>query len=166
LGPGVVFGPRSVSWVTPSPSLSFGAGGVTDDKDRCPNTTPGTKVDEIGCFTEATLNLLFEFDSAALTAEDVRQLDAVLANLKNFPPDIIGQIKVTIAGHTDSRGRDAYNQGLSERRAASVRDYIANAGFPASQMSTVGYGETQPVASNDTDEGRAQNRRVVITAER
>jgi OOP family OmpA-OmpF porin len=134
--------------------------------DRCPNTTPGTKVDSIGCFTEATLNLLFEFDSAALTADDRRQLDAVLANLRNFPSDVVGQIRVNIAGHTDSRGSLAYNQGLSERRAASVKDYIAAAGFPAGQMTTVGYGETQPVASNDTDEGRAQNRRVVITAER
>jgi OOP family OmpA-OmpF porin len=134
--------------------------------DRCPNTTPGTKVDSIGCFTEATLNLLFEFDSAALTADDERQLDAVVANLRNFPSDIVRQIRVNVAGHTDSRGREAYNQGLSERRAASVRDYIAAAGFPASQINTVGYGETQPVASNDTDEGRAMNRRVVITAER
>ena len=150
----------------PPPPKDSDGDGVTDDKDRCPNTTPGTKVDEIGCFTEATLNLLFEFDSAQLTPADVRQLDAVLANLKNFPSDVIASIRVNIAGHTDSRGREAYNQGLSERRAASVKEYIAAGGFPAGQMSTVGYGETQPVASNDTDEGRAQNRRVVITAQR
>ncbi len=139
---------------------------MTDDKDRCPNTTPGVKVDSIGCFTEVTLNLLFEFDSAALTDADKRQLDAALSNLRNFPPDVVGQIRVQIAGHTDSRGAEAYNQGLSERRAASVRDYLAAGGFPAGQMSTVGFGETQPVATNDTDEGRQQNRRVVITAER
>ncbi len=90
----------------------------------------------------------------------------MLANLRNFPADVVSSIRVGIAGHTDSRGSLDYNQGLSERRAASVKEYIAAAGFPAGQMSTVGYGETQPVASNDTDEGRAQNRRVVITAER
>jgi outer membrane protein OmpA-like peptidoglycan-associated protein len=149
----------------PAPKDSDGDG-VYDDKDRCPNTTPGVKVDAIGCFTEVTLNLLFEFDSAALTDADKRQLDAALSNLRNFPPDIIGQIRVNIAGHTDSRGAEAYNQGLSERRAASVREYLAAGGFPGGQMSTVGFGETQPVATNDTDEGRAQNRRVVITAER
>ncbi len=124
------------------------------------------KVDEIGCFVEVTLNLGFEFDSAELTAEDRRQLDGALANLKDFPADIVSSIRLEVAGHTDSRGRDAYNQALSERRAATVRDYLATGGFPAAQMATVGYGETQPVASNDTDEGRAQNRRVVIKATR
>jgi outer membrane protein OmpA-like peptidoglycan-associated protein len=71
-----------------------------------------------------------------------------------------------VVGHTDSRGRDAYNQALSERRAASVKDYLVAGGFPAGQIGTVGMGETQPVADNDTDEGRAKNRRVVITASR
>lgn len=139
---------------------------MTDDKDRCPNTTRGTRVDAIGCFVEATLKLNFEFDSAALTAEDKAEIDAALSNLKNFPDDIRSGIKVQVAGHTDSRGRDAYNQGLSERRAATVRDYLVAGGFPAGQIRSVGYGETQPVASNDTEQGRAENRRVVITATR
>lgn len=137
-----------------------------DEKDRCPGTTPGTKVDEIGCFVEASLNLNFEFDSAELTASDKQQLDGALANLKDFPADIVGGIKVNVVGHTDSRGRDAYNQALSERRAASVKDYLVAGGFPAGQISASGQGETQPVADNDTDEGRAKNRRVVITATR
>lgn len=137
-----------------------------DDKDRCPGTTPGIKVDEIGCFVEATLKLSFEFDSARLTAEDMKQLDGALSNLKSFPADVVSSIKVNVAGHTDSRGRDAYNQDLSERRAASVRDYLVAGGFPAGQIDTVGYGETQPVADNATEEGRAANRRVVITARR
>ena len=71
-----------------------------------------------------------------------------------------------IAGHTDSVGSDSYNQDLSERRALSVRDYLAAGGFPRSQMTAVGFGESQPIAPNDTPAGRAANRRVVITAER
>jgi OOP family OmpA-OmpF porin len=139
---------------------------VTDDIDRCPDTTPGVKVDAIGCFVEVTLKLNFEFDSAKLTAEDAKQLDGALSNLKSFPADVISSIKVHVAGHTDSRGRDAYNQGLSERRAVSVKDYLVAGGFPAAQIDTIGYGETQPVADNATEEGRAANRRVVITATR
>ncbi len=150
----------------PPPPKDSDGDGVFDDKDRCPNTTPGVKVDAIGCFVEVTLNLKFEFDSSDLTAEDRTQLDSALSNLKNFPADVVSSIKVNVAGHTDSRGRDAYNQGLSERRAASVRDYLVAGGFPAGQIDTVGYGETQPVADNATDEGRAANRRVVITATR
>jgi len=66
-----------------------------------------------------------------------------------------------IEGHTDSRGSDAYNQPLSERRANAVRDELVNEyDIDASRVSTVGYGESRPVATNDTDEGRAQNRRI------
>jgi outer membrane protein W/outer membrane protein OmpA-like peptidoglycan-associated protein len=150
----------------PPPPKDSDGDGVFDDKDRCPGTTPGVKVDAIGCFVEATLKLGFEFDSAKLTGEDMKQLDGALSNLKSFPADVVSSIKVKVAGHTDSRGRDAYNQDLSERRAASVRDYLVAGGFPAGQIDTIGYGETQPVADNATDEGRAANRRVVITATR
>ena len=150
----------------PPPPKDSDGDGVFDDKDRCPNTTPGVKVDAIGCFVEVTLKLSFDFDSAKLTADDMKQLDGALANLKNFPADVIASIKVHVAGHTDSRGRDAYNQALSERRAASVKDYLVAGGFPEAQIDTIGYGETQPVADNATDEGRAENRRVVIPATR
>ena len=68
-----------------------------------------------------------------------------------------------VGGHTDSQGSDSYNQTLSERRANSVADYLANKGMPRARMVTIGAGEGHPVASNDTEEGRAQNRRVEIT---
>jgi len=67
---------------------------------------------------------------------------------------------IEIAGHTDADGEDGFNQMLSEKRAQAVADYLVKAGLPASQFTATGYGSTQPVASNDTDEGKAQNRRI------
>ena len=72
---------------------------------------------------------------------------------------------LTIVGHTDSVGRDAYNQGLSERRAQAVANYLATKGLNAGKMTTSGKGESMPVADNGTAEGRSRNRRVDITVE-
>jgi OOP family OmpA-OmpF porin len=69
---------------------------------------------------------------------------------------------VIATGHTDSIGSDAYNQKLSERRAAAVKDYLVSKGIPASKITTIGKGESQPVATNKTAEGRQKNRRVDI----
>ncbi|MDT4885035.1 Outer membrane protein A [compost metagenome] len=69
-------------------------------------------------------------------------------------------------GHTDNVGSDHYNQGLSERRAQSVADFLASQGVPADKLTSQGLGESQPVADNDSDEGRAQNRRVEIQVDR
>jgi OmpA-OmpF porin, OOP family len=68
-------------------------------------------------------------------------------------------VVVEVAGHTDSIGTEEYNQGLSERRAESVRAYLESKGISATRLTARGYGELQPIASNDTEEGRAQNRR-------
>jgi OOP family OmpA-OmpF porin len=67
---------------------------------------------------------------------------------------------IEVAGHTDSDGEDAFNQALSEKRAQAVIDYLVKAGLPADRFTAVGYGSTQPVAGNDTDDGKAQNRRI------
>jgi OmpA-OmpF porin, OOP family len=67
---------------------------------------------------------------------------------------------IEVAGHTDSDGEDASNQMLSEKRAQAVVDYLVKAGLPAERFTAVGYGGTQPLATNDTDEGKAQNRRI------
>ena len=72
------------------------------------------------------------------------------------------RVVVEVAGHTDSVGSDEYNQGLSERRADSVREYLTSKGVKASRLSSRGYGESRPIESNDTDEGRAENRRVEL----
>ena len=99
----------------------------------------------------------FEFDKSSLTAGAKDTLQTVVTTLKNFP-----DAKIEIQGHTDWIGTEAYNQALSERRANSVRDYLVSQGIAWSRITTIGYGETQPVATNETAVGRAENRRVVI----
>jgi outer membrane protein OmpA-like peptidoglycan-associated protein len=99
----------------------------------------------------------FEFDKAVLTAESSQILDRVAASLIAHP-----EVKVEVAGHTDSDGSAAYNLKLSDRRAKAVRDYLIKKGVPASQLTAHGYGESQPIADNKTVEGRAENRRVEL----
>jgi len=101
----------------------------------------------------------FAFNSAELTPESKKILDQDrdVARLKGEP-----DIRVEVAGHTDSVGSDAYNQKLSERRAQSVVDYLVSIGVDPKRLKAVGYGKKQPVASNDTEAGRAQNRRVEL----
>ncbi len=141
--------------------------GVTDDKDRCPNTTPGVAVDEIGCFREVTLRgLLFDTESSAVSAEDGSRIDQALAQFKTLPDDIEAQTRIEIVGHTDNTGSEAYNQALSERRANAVKAWIVAQGVNPSQITTVGKGESEPVDDNSTKEGRQNNRRVVIRAAR
>ena len=100
---------------------------------------------------------LFAFDKFDLNDEAKALLDKVTDWLKSHP-----DLKVEIAGHTDSKGSDAYNQKLSENRAKAVYDYIVNHGVDSSRLSYKGYGESQPIATNDTDEGRQKNRRVEL----
>ena len=99
----------------------------------------------------------FDFDKANIRADAEPILDTAAATLKED-----SSIAVSVEGHTDSRGTDAYNERLSVRRANAVRDYLVRHGIDASRLSVRGFGESQPVASNDTDEGRAQNRRVEL----
>lgn len=132
--------------------------GVFDYRDKCPNTAPGTPVDNDGCDLDSEYRLEgvnFEFDKATLTSAAKARLDSDFEILKRHP-----DLKVEIAGHTDSVGDATYNEGLSLRRATSVRDYLVQKGANASNLTVKGYGESAPVASNDTSEGRAQNRRV------
>jgi OmpA-OmpF porin, OOP family len=102
----------------------------------------------------------FDFDKAVIKPEAEPVLDAAVDVLKENP-----DVKVRVGGHTDSVGTDAYNQGLSERRAKSVRDYLVAHGIDASRLTAVGFGESQPVADNKTKDGRAQNRRVTLDVE-
>lgn len=103
-------------------------------------------------------NITFKTDSADLNASFFRVLDSVALVAKEYDRTII-----EAAGHTDSTGSEQYNQQLSERRAATVAEYLRNRGIAADRLITVGAGETRPIASNDTAEGRAQNRRVELT---
>lgn len=101
-------------------------------------------------------NIEFKFDSSELTEASYPTLNQIASILKDNPT--WGSLKVK--GHTDSTGPEAYNQGLSERRAQAVKDYLVSQGVTESAVSTEGYGETQPIAKNDTAEGRQANRRV------
>ncbi len=135
--------------------------GVPNALDQCPGTPPGFQVDARGCVVEkqtvAVLrNVSFEFDSAKLTEESRRILDRVATGLRGQP-----SMTVEIAGHTDSLGTEAYNQKLSLARATSVRDFLVGVGsISGSRLQVQGYGESSPVATNETDAGRAENRRV------
>jgi OOP family OmpA-OmpF porin len=140
---------------------------VTDDKDRCPGTTQGVAVDEIGCFREITLRgLLFSTDSAELAASDKTRIDQAIAQYKSLPDDVEAQTRITVEGHTDNTGSEQYNQALSERRANAVKDYAVSKGVNPAQITTTGKGELEPTDDNSTAEGRANNRRVVIRATR
>jgi iron complex outermembrane recepter protein len=134
--------------------------GVLNERDKCPNTRPGAVVDLDGCEVEAVISLEgvhFDFDKATLRPDAIAILDKAVGLLKTQ-----ASVVVEVAGHTDSVGSEEYNQGLSERRAVAVKDYLESQGITATRLSARGYGEVQPVASNDTDEGRAQNRRVEL----
>jgi OOP family OmpA-OmpF porin len=117
-------------------------------------------VDLDGCEVEAVIQLEgvhFDFDKSTLRPEAKVILNEAAALLTQH-----NRVVVEVAGHTDSVGTDAYNQGLSERRANSVRDYLIEKGINASRLTAVGYGESRPVASNDTAAGRQENRRVEL----
>lgn len=103
-------------------------------------------------------SVTFDFDSSELTSSARTALNDVASVLTQYT-----DTRVNIAGHTDSTGDASYNQRLSERRAESVGSYLAQAGVASNRLAMRGYGENQPVASNDTEQGRAQNRRVEIT---
>jgi len=103
-------------------------------------------------------NITFAFDDSSLQPQFQPVLDDVARTLTEY-----NQTIVEVAGHTDNVGTDAYNHDLSVRRATSVASYLTARGVMQQRLITVGAGESRPVASNDTDSGRAQNRRVEIT---
>ena len=133
---------------------------MLNERDKCPNTRPGAVVDLDGCEVEAVISLEgvhFGFNEATLTAEAKAILNKAVGLL-----DKQQKVVVEVAGHTDSVGSEEYNQKLSERRAIAVKAYLESKGITATRLTARGYGETQPVASNDTDAGRALNRRVEL----
>jgi outer membrane protein OmpA-like peptidoglycan-associated protein len=119
----------------------------------------GAEVTRVGEGLVVTFDsgLLFDFDSSVLRAESKRNLDNLAANLSSF-----GDSKLLLVGHTDSQGADDYNLDLSRRRATAVASYLEAQGVSAARVETTGRGESEPIASNDDDAGRQQNRRVEI----
>lgn len=144
-------------------ALDTDGDGVADYKDECPDSAKGAKVDAKGCYLElledkeVRLNVKFANNSVVVPEQYMAEVEAVADFLRSY-----ATTDVVIEGHTDDRGSAAYNQALSERRAKSVAAVlISRFGIEADRVSAVGYGEEDPMATNDTEEGRALNRRVV-----
>ncbi|MCX7514125.1 OmpA family protein [Frateuria hangzhouensis] len=150
--------------------------GVNDCEDKCPATAAGTIVGPDGCPQKVVIDLRgvnFKFDrpskgemdiSKALaepTSDSLGILDQAVDTLQRYP-----QVQVTVAGYTDAVGTDAYNQSLSERRAKIVYDYLTSHGIDASRLEgPIGHGESDPIDTNETNEGRARNRRTELQVE-
>jgi OOP family OmpA-OmpF porin len=140
--------------------LDSDADGVVDRLDECPDSAPGVQVDIKGCEIEDEIRLPgvnFESNSDRLLPGAESALNNAAATLDKNP-----EIKVEVAGHTDSDGAAEYNESLSARRAATVRDYLISKGIAEDRLTTRGYGESQPITGNDTVDGKAANRRVVL----
>ncbi|MDH5821794.1 OmpA family protein [Luteimonas sp. RD2P54] len=173
----IPLGPEPTAPVAPAPApvdncadRDSDGDGVNDCDDRCPDTQAGTTVGPDGCPVPVTIDLRgvnFDFDKATLRPDAVQILNEAIEILRRYP-----DLRVEIAGHTDSIGSDEYNQGLSERRARTVYDYITSNGIDASRLvGPVGYGESRPIAPNtnpdgsDNPEGRARNRRTEMNVQ-
>ncbi|QIG90574.1 OmpA family protein [Chryseobacterium sp. POL2] len=145
------------------------AGGVIGNKmdkqaKEIKEVLPGAEVERVGEGIKVTLHentVNFDFNSSNLTTLAKSNLDKLVVVLKNNP-----DTNINIYGHTDSVGTDAVNMKISNQRASAVKNYFVTNGIASSRMFTEGLGKTSPIASNDTDAGRAQNRRVefAITA--
>ena len=139
-----------------------GIGAYMDKQERDLRArTAGTDVQVTRQGDNLVLNIpsgiTFAYDSANVQPQFQRTLDQVAETLAQY-----NETYIDVYGHTDSTGSDAYNQDLSERRAGSVASYLESRGVQSARIGTRGFGETQPIASNDTDAGRAANRRVEI----
>ena len=172
----IPLGPEPMAAVAPAPVAPSCADsdsdgdGVNDCDDKCPGSQAGQTIGPDGCPVPVSIDLKgvnFDFDKATLRPDAVAILNEAIDILKRYP-----DLKVEVAGHTDSIGSDAYNQKLSERRAKTVYDYLTSNGIDAGRLvGPVGYGESRPIAPNtnpdgsDNPEGRAQNRRTELNVQ-
>ena len=136
--------------------------GVVDSKDRCPDTPIGARVYADGCPAKLTrretisLNVVFDTGSSELASSFMPEIEKVALFMREY-----SSVNGVISGHTDSAGSAEYNRGLSQRRAETVRTILLNEfGINPGRLNAIGYGEDRPIASNETNEGRQQNRRV------
>lgn len=135
--------------------------GVLDSKDKCPNTIANTKVDENGCkiknklIVPTNLNIIFNMYSTKIKDSYILEINKYVEYLKANK-----DAKIVIEGYTDSKGTEKYNLNLSKKRAESTKEKLISMGIKANRIETIGYGEANPIASNDTPESRALNRRV------
>lgn len=133
---------------------------VVDFRDSCPNTDANTRVDATGCPLGDVLRLpglQFAKGSSTLNRRARAVLERAANTLFKYP-----DLRIEVAGYTDSRGDEKRNRELSQQRAESVRRYLQEIGIDKNRLSARGYGEADPIASNDSEAGRAINRRVVL----
>jgi OOP family OmpA-OmpF porin len=129
--------------------------GVLNKFDKCPDTSPGVKVNKDGCVEILDLNINFDNNSVKIKDQYMNNLESFAKVLKQNK-----SLTAVIEAHTDSKGTESYNQTLSERRAVSVVNALKKLDVSSSRLQSRGYGESQPIASNDNEEGKAINRRV------
>jgi len=172
----IPLGPEPMAPVGPAPvapncaDMDDDGDGVNNCDDKCPGSQAGQTIGPDGCPVPVSIDLKgvnFDFDKSTLRPDAVAILNEAAEILKRYP-----ELKVEVAGHTDSVGSDAYNQGLSERRARAVYDYLTSNGVDASRLAGPnGYGESRPIAPNtnedgsDNPEGRARNRRTELNVQ-
>ncbi|NOX43169.1 MAG: OmpA family protein [Gammaproteobacteria bacterium] len=135
--------------------------GIADANDDCPGTAAGTVVNDRGCVLRANIgleNVVFKINTAQLSPGSLNILDNIAKTLQENQ-----HLQLEVAGHTDNTGDHQYNVNLSTSRAQSVRQYLVDKGVAADRLIARGYGPDKPIASNDTREGRNQNRRVELT---
>jgi len=130
--------------------------GITDDKDICPDTPAGARVTINGCWILG--NIKFDSNSWELKEDMIPYLNEVVAILKNNP-----NLWMEVQGHTDSTGPADHNYTLSRNRAMAVMSYLISQGVSADRLTSTGYGETKPISTNDSEEGKALNRRVELS---
>jgi len=131
--------------------------GVYDFEDQCPNTAQNLDVDSYGCPLMRTLHLNFETSSAKILEDSYDEVEKFATFMKEHP-----MYNAELVGHTDNVGSEEFNMDLSKRRAISVKNALVAQGVNASRLKAFGRGELDPVASNETPEGRLQNRRTEV----
>ncbi len=158
--PPVVMAPKAIQKVTPKKIIikDSDGDGVIDAKDQCPNTPKGVKVNSVGCPLQITLKLNFGIDKSVIKPE----YDKKLQKYAKYLVKMQKIYKIVVKGYTDSIGSVKYNKKLSFLRADAVKDRLVSLGVKSENIKAVGYGEEDPIASNNTKEGRKENRRVVI----
>ena len=135
--------------------------GIPDSLDQCPDTVAGASVETDGCVRKAQVvalpNIEFAYEKAELTPAGRQTLEQVVRFMNDQP-----ELALDIWGHTDSKGAELYNLRLSQKRAAAVVEHLIASGIAASRLKSAGFGESRPLADNETDEGRERNRRVEL----